>query len=67
MLKLCKKGKKMHFKQKAIEKIKKSNLDKEQIHNTINHIKEWYIEDMAEKKFYKELVKKFPFLKSLFE
>ena len=57
----------MHFKQKAIEKIKKSNLTKEQIHNTLNHIKEWYIEDMAEKEFYKELVKKFPFLKSVFE
>ncbi len=57
----------MHFKQKTIEKIKKSNLDKDKIHNTINHIKEWYIEDMAEKDFYKELVKKFPFLKSLFE
>ena len=57
----------MDFKQKAIEKIKKSNLEKDQIHNTINHIKEWYIEDMAEKEFYKDLVKKFPFLKALFE
>ena len=57
----------MDFKQKAIEKIKKSDLKKEEIHNTINHIKEWYIEDMAEKEFYKELVKKFPFLKSIFE
>ncbi len=55
----------MDFKQKAIDKIKKSNLEKEQIHNTINHIKEWYIEDMAEKDFYKELIKKFPFLKSI--
>ena len=56
----------MNFKQKAIDKIKKSNLEKEQMHNTINHIKEWYIEDMAEKDFYKELIEKFPFLKSIF-
>ena len=56
----------MDFKQKAIEKIKKSNLQKEQIQNSVNHIKEWYIEDIAEKDFYKELVKKFPFLKSIF-
>jgi len=57
----------MHFKEKAIEKIKKSNLKKEQIHNTINHINEWYVEDMTQKDFYKNLVKKFPFLKSIFE
>ena len=57
----------MDFKQKAIEKINKSDLKKEEIHNTINHIKEWYIEDIAEKEFYKELVKKFPFLKPIFE
>ncbi len=57
----------MNFKEKAVEKIQKSNLQKEQIQNSVNHIKEWYIEDMAEKDFYKELVKKFPFLKSLFQ
>ena len=57
----------MNFKDKAVEKIQKSNLQKEQIQNSVNHIKEWYIEDMAEKDFYKELVKKFPFLKSLFQ
>jgi len=57
----------MDLKQKAIEKIKKSNLNKEQIHNSVNHIKEWYIEDMAEKDFYKILIQKFPFLKAIFE
>ena len=56
----------MNIKEKAIEKIKKSNLDKDKIDTTIHHIKEWYIEDITEEKFYKELVKKFPFLKPLF-
>jgi len=55
----------MHFKEKAIEKIKKSNLEKEKIDTAIHHIKEWYIEDITEKKFYEELIKKFPFLKSI--
>ena len=54
------------IKQKAIEKIKNSNLKDEEIHNTINHIKEWYVEDLAEEQFYKKLVEKFPFLKSIF-
>ena len=53
------------IKQKAIEKIKNSNLRDEEIHNTINHIKEWYVEDLAEEQFYKKLVEKFPFLKSI--
>jgi len=56
----------MDIKEKAIQKIKNSNLDKEKIDTTINHIKEWYIEDITEEEFYKELVKKFPFLKPLF-
>jgi len=55
----------MDFKQKTIEKIKKSNLDKEKIDTAIHHINEWYIEDIAEKKFYEELIKKFPFLKKI--
>ncbi len=53
------------LKEKTIEKIKNSNLKDEEIHNTINHIKEWYIEDLAEEEFHKELIKKFPFLKKI--
>ena len=53
----------MDFKQKAIEKIKKSNLEKEKVDTIIHHINEWYIEDITEKKFYEDLIKKFPFLK----
>lgn len=56
----------MEFKEKAIKKIKNSNLDKDKIDATIHHIKEWYIEDITEEEFYKKLVEKFPFLKSIF-
>jgi len=56
----------MNVKEKAIQKIKKSNLDKDKVDTIIHRIKEWYIEDMTEEEFYKELVKKFPFLKPLF-
>ena len=66
MIQLTKRDHGMNVKQKAIEKIKKSNLDKDKIDTTIHHIKEWYIEDITEEKFYKELVKKFPFLKLFF-
>ncbi len=56
----------MELKEKAIKKIKNSNLDKDKIDTTIHHIKEWYIEDITEEEFYKKLVEKFPFLKPLF-
>jgi len=56
----------MDIKEKAIKKIKKSSLEKDKVDTIIHHIKEWYIEDITEEKFYKELVKKFPILKPLF-
>ncbi len=55
----------MDVKQKIIEKIKKSSLKKEKIDTAVHHINEWYKEDIAENKFYKKLIKKFPFLKSI--
>ncbi len=54
------------MKEKIIKKIKNSKLEKEKIDTAIHHINEWYIEDISEKKFIEELIKKFPFLKPLF-
>ncbi len=53
------------MKEKIIEKIKNSKLEKDKIDTAIHHIKEWYIEDITEKKFIEELVKKFPFLEKI--